>query len=192
MTDFALAERSDVCALIEGPKWADCEFYAAWLRAAAAAEALWGQALEDEQFKEHVMLLWCMVYPNFEIGAFTLLTRLEGQLSSFILPIGAGGDEVDVCIEIEFCLMLALGFFRLTGQRYQMTMPPRLTLERVKEAALTVARTEDGENGLCTQDLITTMPVSEARVWQTRLRSMDQSQRDADRLLLLDEPEGSR
>jgi hypothetical protein len=51
-------------------KVADCEFYAAWLRAAAAAEALWGQALEDEQFKEHVMLLWCTVYPNFEIGAF--------------------------------------------------------------------------------------------------------------------------
>jgi hypothetical protein len=125
-------------------------------------------------------------------NTFTLLTRLQGQLSSFILLIDAEGNEVDACIKIEFCLMLALGFFRLTGQRYQMTMPPRLTLEHVKEAALTVARTEDGENGLRTQALITTMPVSEARVWQKRLRSMDQSQRHADRLLLLDQPEGSR
>jgi hypothetical protein len=89
-------------------------------------------------------------------------------------------------------MMLALGFFRLTGQRYQMTIPPRLTLERVKEAALTVARTEDGENGLRPQDLVLTMPLSEARMWQALLRSMDQSQRHADRLLLLDQLEGSR
>ena len=67
-----LAERSEVCALIEGPEWPDCEFYATWLRAAAAAEALWKQALKDEQFEEQVMLLWVEVYPNFKIGAFTL------------------------------------------------------------------------------------------------------------------------
>jgi hypothetical protein len=89
-------------------------------------------------------------------------------------------------------MMLALGFFRLTGQRYQMTIPPQLTLERVKEAALKVARTEDGENGLRPQDLVLTMPLSEARMWQARLRSMDQSQRRADRLLLLDQLGGSR
>jgi hypothetical protein len=56
-------------------------------------------------------------------------------------------------MHLEFCMMLALGFFRLTGQHYQM-IPPRLTLKRVKEAALTVAGTEDGENGLRPQDLV--------------------------------------
>jgi hypothetical protein len=85
-----------------------------------------------------------------------------------------------------------MGFFTLTGQRYQMVIPTRLTLRKVIEAALRLAKTEaeaEGEDGLDilhTECIISTMPLAEAKVWQSRLREMDEARRQADRLLLLD------
>ena len=83
-------------------------------------------------------------------------------------------------------MMVSLGFFVLTGKRYQMTIPSRLNTAKIKDAALALARTEDPEYCLHPEDLITTMPVSEAKTWQQRLRAMDDSHRNADRQLLLE------
>jgi hypothetical protein len=44
------------------------------------------------------MLLSVEVYPNLAIGALTMLTRLKGQLVSFIVPIDVSGGAVDLCI----------------------------------------------------------------------------------------------
>ena len=54
-----------------------------------------------------------------------------------------------------------------------------------KKAALAVARTED-DDWLHPEKLITTMSLSEAKVWQVRLRAMDEAHRIADRKLLLE------
>jgi hypothetical protein len=82
--------------------------------------------------------------------------------------------------------MIGMGFFVPTGQRYLMVVPARLTLEKVKKAALSLAKTEDEENILHPECIITTMPYEEARSWQSRLRQMDENCRQADRRLLLD------
>ena len=77
--------------------------------------------------------------PDFNIGATILLSRLENNLASFVVNLD-GEEESE-----EFAMMVGMGFFVLTGQRYQMVIPRRLTLGTVMEAALALAKTEDKE-----------------------------------------------
>lgn len=76
--------------------------------------------------------------------------------------------------------------FVLTGQCYQMAIPPRLTISIVKAAVLRYAETEDAEYYLHPEHLATTMSATEAEEWQRRLRCMDERQRNADRATLLE------
>jgi hypothetical protein len=82
--------------------------------------------------------------------------------------------------------MTEMGFFVRTGQRYQMTIPTRLDIHKLKSAMLKLAQTEDEEYYLHPEYLVATMPYAEAEAWQHRLRDMDQDRRHADRLLLLE------
>ena len=173
----ALEKRAS-CVLIEGPRWADCRFLARWLLAAEKAERLWTRVLANRKFERQVESLCVLYIPSFEIAACVLMMQLEKQLSTIIVELGSYE-------ELEFCMMVSLGFFRLTGYRYQMTIPHRLTESEVKKAALAVARTED-DDWLHPEKLITTMSLSEAKVWQVRLRAMDEAHRIADRKLLLE------
>ena len=86
----------------------------------------------------------------------------------------------------EFTMMVEMGFFVLTGQRYQMVIPTRLTIGKVKRAALKLAQTEDEEYYLHPEYLVVTMPYAEAKAWQVRLRGMSEDNRCADKLLLLE------
>jgi hypothetical protein len=83
-------------------------------------------------------------------------------------------------------MMAEMGFFVVTGQRYQMVIPTRLNMEKVKGAALKFARTEDEEYCLHPEYLVATMPKTEAEAWQKRLRTMNPAHRCADRAVLLD------
>ena len=105
-----------------------------------------------------------------------LLSRLEQNLVSLVIDLN-GEEEPE-----EFAMMIGMGFFVLTGQRYQMVVPMPLTLVKVMKAALRLAKTEDEEYFLHPEDIVTTMPYAEAKAWQGRLRGMD----EAHRLLLLD------
>jgi hypothetical protein len=40
--------------LVEGPRWADTEFYGSWLLAIAKADSLWKEAIEDPSFMKQV------------------------------------------------------------------------------------------------------------------------------------------
>jgi hypothetical protein len=116
----------------------------------------------------------------FEAG----LSRLEQNLASIVVSLN---NETEIA---EFAMMVGMGFFVLTGQRYQMVIPTRLTLRKVMKAALRLAKTEaedqDGLDFLHPESIIATMPCAEAKAWQSRLRQMDEVHRVADRLLLLD------
>jgi hypothetical protein len=81
--------------------------------------------------------------------------------------------------------MAEMGFFVRTGQRYHMIVPTQLNIDKVKTAVLKYAQTEDEDHDLHPEYLIATMPYAEAKVWQERLRVMDETHRCADRLLLL-------
>jgi hypothetical protein len=166
--------------LVEGPKWADAIFYGKWLLAAAKANALWNEAINDPDFSKQVERLTLIYIPDFSICATVLLSRLEKNLASFVVSVN-GDEEAE-----EFAMMIGMGFFVPTGQRYQMVVPTLLTLKRVKKAALALIKTEDEENILHPECIITTMPCEDAKIWQSRLRHMNEDCRLADRQLLLD------
>jgi hypothetical protein len=170
---------TELCALIEGPVWADTKFYGNWLLAAAKANELWTEALKNPRFSKRVDRLTIAYIPDFNIGATVLLLRLEQNLASLVVNLN-GEEEPE-----EFAMMIGMGFFVLTGERYQMVIPTRLTLGKVMKAALRLAKTEDEDYYLHPEHIITTMPYAEAKAWQSRLRAMDETHRQADRVLLL-------
>jgi hypothetical protein len=110
--------------------------------------------------------------PHFNICATVLLSYLKENLASLVVPL----DDWD------FIMMVEMGFFVRTGQRYQVVIPSRLTMGKVKGAALKMAQAEYPRR------LVTTMRYAEAKAWQARLRGMDEDQRCADRHLLLETP----
>ena len=67
-----------------------------------------------------------------------------------------------------------------------MVIPEQMTLEVVMKAALKLAQTEDAEYYLHSEYLVAIMRWQEARVWQARLRDMDENHRLGDRRLLLE------
>jgi hypothetical protein len=175
---------SEPVILVEGPRWADVEFYGNWLLAAAKAQALWEEALQDPNFEKQVERLCVIALPHFGIAATVMLSRLETNLMSFMVSMVTLNDGDEALVE-EFVMMLEMGFFALTGERYQMIIPTQLNIERVKMAALKLALTEDEEYYLHPEHLVASMSYIQARNWQSRLRSMDEDHRCADRDLLL-------
>lgn len=174
------ASPSEPCVLVEGPRWGDAAFYAKWLLAAAKANALWYKAIKDPSFEKQVDRLTVDYIPHFSIVATVLLSHLEKNLASFVVHMY---EEMEGEV---FTMMVEMGFFVRTGQRYQMVIPTRLTMGKVKRAALKLAQTEGEEYWLHPENLVATMPYADAKAWQARLRGMDEDYRCADRLLLLE------
>jgi hypothetical protein len=177
----SIHEESESCILVEGPRWGDGKFYGRWLIAAAEAQALWKEALKNPNFQKQVDRLCMLAYPDFGMGATVLLSRLERNLASIIVSL----NEEDQTLVEEFAMMVEMGFFVLTGERYQMVIPPRLNMDRVKMAALKLAETEDEEYFLHPEYLVASLPYWQAKEWQARLRQMDEDHRCADRDVLL-------
>jgi hypothetical protein len=169
---------NDPCVLIEGPKWADAKVYGNWLLAAAKAEALWKQALKDPVFAKKIERLLVCFMPDFSIGATIMLAHLTEEFVAFSLQLDS--EEGD-----EFVMMAEMGFFALTGERYQMVIPKKLSVDVVKSAALKYARTEDAEYELHPEYLVVSMPKAKALRWQKRLLRMDANRRCVDRITLL-------
>lgn len=167
-----------LCALIEGPSWGDAEFYGHWLLDAAKANALLKEANKsDAEFRKAIETLEVTQVIDFGIAATLFLARLAEQAYSFIVD----EDALDLA---EFVLMAEMGFFTRTGDRYQMTLPPILDIDTVKQAHLKLARTED-DDWIQPERLVVSMPYSIARKYQHLLRTMSQDRRLADRQALL-------
>lgn len=180
MTQKDSNQECEPCILVEGPMWGDTKFYGKWLLAAAKADALWKKAIKDPIFEMQVERLLVVYVPDFSIAATVLLSRLEKNLVAFVTRLN---DEQE---GEAFAMMVKMGFFILTGQRYQMVIPTLLSMEKVKKAALELAQTEDQEFYLHPEYLVATMASAEAKAWQSRLRQMGEVRRHADRHLLLE------
>jgi hypothetical protein len=157
MTTFG---ESEPCFLVEGPRWGDAEFYAEWLSSAAKAEELRVQAFEDENFNKRITTVCVGYIPDFCLGASALLMRFKEHRSTFTILFNTDRDLDDGA---DFVMMLGMGFFELTGQRYQMIIPSPLTLETVKAAMIKFANTEDDCCTLHPEDLAVTMPHAQLR-----------------------------
>ena len=85
-----------------------------------------------------------------------------------------------------FMLMTELGFFHLTGDRYQMTIPQALSGLNIEAALLKLAATEDEEYYLHPEQFVRRLSKTDAETWQGRLERLPWMQRVADRTLLLE------
>jgi hypothetical protein len=166
------------CALVEGPSWGDAEFYARWLLGAAKANELLEDAKKsDAEFRKAIVTLEVGQVIDFGIMATLFTTELAVEFHSFVVDV----NSEDL---VPFVLMLEMGFFTRTGDRYQMTLPPNLVIDTVKEAHLKLAKTED-DDWIHPERLVVSMPYSQARKYQHLLHKMSQDQRLADRRALL-------
>jgi hypothetical protein len=80
-------DQSEPCILIEGPRWADAEFYGRWLVAAGRANRFWLKALKNAIFEKQVNRLTIAFIPDFGIGATVMISRLEKNLASFTIHL---------------------------------------------------------------------------------------------------------
>jgi hypothetical protein len=86
-----------------------------------------------------------------------------------------------------FTVMAQLGFFRRTGDRYQMTIPQAISGSKIEAALIRLAATEDQEYRLHPEHLVTCLTETETKAWQPRLDRLPWMQRVADRSVLLGE-----
>src|SRR5437879_5939921 len=98
---------TEPCILVEGPRWADAEFYGKWLLTAAKAQALWEKAVKDSRFEKQIGLLTAIYIPQFDLSASLFLFQLKENLVSFTIPLHNSEDwgELD-----QFTLMAEMGF----------------------------------------------------------------------------------
>ena len=86
-----------------------------------------------------------------------------------------------------FAIMTDLGFFRRTGDRYQMTIPKGISGSRIQAALLRLAATEDEEYFLHPEHLVSCLSKPDLEKWQLRLERQPWKQRIADRNVLLED-----
>jgi hypothetical protein len=150
--------------LVEGPAWGDAQFYGEWLRAAAKAQVLWRTALEDQEFETQVERIRIVYEPDFGITATIMLMNLRAHWTSFVLDLQSEDGE-------DFAMMFSMGFFLQCGHTCRMAIPPLLTLDTLKGAILTFARTEDSEYILHPEHLVTCMSSAAAKVLQQQINA---------------------
>ena len=158
-------EGSDPYVLVQGPAWGDAHFYGEWLLAAAKAEAYWKEAYADDDFKRQVDHVCDAYIPDFGIAASVMIMRLKQYRTTLLVELNSKDGD-------DFTTMAEIGFFEQRDTLYQMTLPPSLTLEKVKAAIFKYAKTEDDEFMLHPEHLVTAMPLSEAITLQSRLRAI--------------------
>jgi|SRR5215471_3375285 len=174
------AEKNATHILVEGPAWGDAEFYGQWLLEAAKAQRLLDHAKRDDLvFRQAIDTLEVVQLLDYGIMATIFLSQFaDKQFQTFIIDL-ASWDAND------FCLMAQMGFFALTGDRYQMVLPRNLDMERVKQAHLKLAETQDEDWVHHPERLIVAMPHARATRFQRLLGEMNQDRRLADRRVLL-------
>src|SRR5262249_44470636 len=136
------------------------------------------EVMKDPRFMKMVDRLMITSVPDFSITATVLLSWLEKNLTSLVVELYEAEGE-------DFVMMVEMGFFVRTGERYQMAIPTRLNMRKIKAAMLKLAQTEDEQYYLHPEYLVATMPYAQTKEWQARLYQMSQDHRCADRDLLL-------
>src|SRR5262249_23143367 len=165
--------------LVEGPRWGDAEFYGNWLLAAAKANELLQQARrQDPEFHKAIDTLELLRCLDFGIMGTVFVSQFtDKDFDTFVLDHGS--EDL-----IDFALMADMGFFTLTGDHYQMTLPQKLDLDTVKQAHLKLARTED-EEWIHPEWFLTDLPYSQVKRYQRLLGNEDPDQRLSHREALL-------
>jgi hypothetical protein len=167
--------------LVEGPGPGDAEFLGRWLLAAVEADqTLEVQFKRNTALKDQISRVEIVYHVRFSSGATRFIELLMRNLTSFTLSIGDEWSEL-------FAIMAGVGFFRLTGERYQMTIPEEISGSTIEAVLLELAATEDSEYYLHPERLVYCVSKDHAQSWCSRLERLSWMQRVADRNILLDE-----
>ncbi|MCK1629750.1 hypothetical protein [Bradyrhizobium sp. 162] len=170
----------DHWVLVEGPGPGEAEFLGRWLLAAAAADrALQERFKHNTTLKQQISSLEIVYGIRFSSGATKFLELLMKDLTAFSLSLE--DDWIDL-----FAVMADLGFFCLTGERYQMTLPSGTSGCAIEASLLKLAATEH-HFCLHPEQMIHCITKIDAHTWHSRLESLSWMQRVADRDLLLGE-----
>jgi hypothetical protein len=173
------AVSNDLWVLVEGPGPDDAEFLGRWLLAAAAADrALQEQFKRNPTLRKQISSLEVCYEIRFSAAATRFLALLMENLTAFTLSIEENWID-------PFSIMADLGFFRLTGERYQMTVPPNIPGSAIEVALLKLAATERNFS-MHPEHLIHFVTRTYAQTWRARLEKLPWMQRVADRNILLD------
>jgi hypothetical protein len=168
-------------ALVEGPGPGDAEFLGHWLLAAVDADKALGQQRErNPELKEQIGRLEAVYEISFSPAATRFIELLMKNLTCFTLDLWDEWGDM-------FTVMAGVGFFRQTGERYQMTLPEEINGPTIEDALLKLAATEDEEFLLQPENLVSCLTKTNADMWQDLLERLPWMKRVADRALLLEE-----
>jgi hypothetical protein len=167
--------------LVEGPAPGAAAFLGRWLLAAVEVDQrLADQYKQNPDLKPQIDRLEVECLVEFAPAAAAFVERFMKNLTCFPLDLWDEWGEI-------FAIMAQIGFFRLTGHRYQMTVPTEISGSLIETALLRLATTEDHESFLHPERLVTTLSKADAKNWQSRLERLFWLQRVADRALLLED-----
>jgi hypothetical protein len=176
MTDFSTKERF---VLIEGPDPGDAEFLGRWLLSAVEADRVLAQHFDtNPNLREQISRLEVCYQVTFAPVAMRCIRLFMKNLTCFTF------STFDEWIE-RFSVMPELGFFRLTGNRYQMSLTCAITGADIQSALLRLAKTEDEEYWLYPEHLVTCYEKAAIQEWQHKLVALPWMQRVAERNILL-------
>jgi hypothetical protein len=156
--------------LIEGPLIRNARFAVAWLSSAIELDQKW-----NERWNAPLMML---------IGTF------EASAMEFAKQWLAGNGVFSVNLRQNamaetLLVMIELGFFTLTGNRYQMTLPDPITTADVRRALFRMIEIQDQHELADLENLFSILSEAEAQGWIDRISNMDSDERLTDRNLLL-------
>ena len=180
---------NELCVLIEGPKWGDAVFYGRWLILSARVDDLWKDiAAKDPSFRKLIdKVVSVPACVDFGLNASILLLKLLEKHCTLVI------EPADYDAEALY-MMEQMGFFAVTGRRYQMTLPTEIERDIVKQAMLNLAGLKevmwravahDPQYKCVNPFSLTCMPRLAAAAWQRLLGRMDEEERVAERSALL-------
>jgi hypothetical protein len=168
--------------LVEGPGCGDAEFTCQWIQSAIDADRLLKQQFSgDLSFRPNIDRREVARLIEFGPAAMAFVGMWLSQVGTFSL------DLLDCEWAEMFCVMALVGFFTQTGERYQMTVPKDLKAERIRDALIRLAETEDTGQYVHPEKLLNPMTLKQMFVWKERLDRMTSQNRLADRDSLLGE-----
>ena len=178
-TEFAvdlLKHGEGTHVVIERASCGDAEFISRWLDAASASDRLLQEHYNDSpEFRKDIFRLEMMYCVEFAPAATAFIRKWLKDRRSFSLSL-----RDSMWAEI-FTVMVGIGFFTRTGDRYQMTLPDVLNIENIIQSLLQLAQTEDAEYYLHPERHLVAMTAYQAKCLRKRLRCSDEETRLADR-----------
>jgi hypothetical protein len=182
MTTMTGHSKQTYFILAEGPRRTDAGFASQWLLSAIEADRLLqGYLSKNPDFHVSIVRLECPYRIEFAPSALFFIGMWQSKKGSFSL------DILDPEWSEIFCIMAHLGFFKQTGQRYQMIVPETVAIDRIKDELLRLTATQDSDYRLHPEELLTTMSQQQAIEWKGKLKRMNWQKRLANRDALLAE-----